>query len=112
MTKLDKRNAVAEIDGLVYDEHSPYASIKWRRGAVYSDLPNYPEDYNAIIRVIQKQPPAQLALIAEYLFNAAKQQWHEYDKDIDWSNPIMVVMAAVQLTSEQLCDALLAAHGK
>jgi hypothetical protein len=47
--------ALAELDGLVYDNESPYTSLVWRRGAVYQNLPDYLTSYDAIIPLIQKQ---------------------------------------------------------
>lgn len=97
MTKLDKRNAVAEIDGFTKIHNIPDYGWHGTDGEGFGGIrvPNYPEDYNAIIRVIQKQPYSIRDLINDILNteNGTRLGWTE-------------------ATEEQLCDALLAAHGK
>lgn len=93
MKPEDQIKELAELDGLVYDNQSPYMSLVWRRGATYQQLPGYLTSYDAIIPLIQKQDEETQRLLARRLGCSA------------YRIPISV-------TPAQLCEALLRATGK
>lgn len=100
MTLEEQRIAIAEDQGWKIDIHDPFGDVHWHKGtelAYESELPDYPNDLNAMRLVeyslLSEAEPndAYKAYINELcgviyrqLMPQQKQQWHDCEKFQLW----------------------------
>lgn len=99
MTEQEQKEEIAKLDENWLDGYM----VHWKP---------YTTSRDAIVPVIERQPPAVLAECCRVLLELLKDYWIQFDKDVDWSSQIMCMMATLKATPAQLCEALLRATGK
>lgn len=119
MKEQDQIKAIAELDG--WTPYSPgdfNPTPRWEHKLIVgkvvqtSNLPDYLQSYDAIIPVIEKQYSNIQRILIFELQIGLHNFWKHAGKDTTQFDEISWMVAILQATPQQLCEALLRATGR